>query len=129
MTSGAGTYHWMAPEARRRRGRRRVPFALGEKTTKQKTEGIYHMVVVGKPFSIFAYCGLVALKMAVVGILFQVSPVGFPGDRFHCWNICGCGGQNRFGIPIWLVGEFTTHFRTDFSGDEFTIILGCNHFG
>ena len=24
----------------------------------------------------------------------------------------GCGCQNRFGIPIWLVGEFTTHFRT-----------------
>ena len=24
--------------------------------------------------------------------------------------------QNRFGIPFWLVGEFTTHFRTDFSG-------------
>ena len=22
----------------------------------------------------------------------------------------GCGGQNRFGIPFWLVGEFTTHF-------------------
>ena len=20
-------------------------------------------------------------------------------------------GQNRFGIPFWLVGEFTTHFR------------------
>ena len=28
----------------------------------------------------------------------------------------GCGGQNRFGIPFWLAGEFTTHFRTDFSG-------------
>ena len=26
-------------------------------------------------------------------------------------------GQNRFGIPFWLVGEFTTHFRTYFSGD------------
>ena len=25
-------------------------------------------------------------------------------------------GQNRFGIPFWLVGEFTTHFRTYFSG-------------
>ena len=22
----------------------------------------------------------------------------------------GGGGQNRFGIPVWLVGEFTTHF-------------------
>ena len=28
----------------------------------------------------------------------------------------GCGCQNRFGIPFWLVGEFTTHFRTYFSG-------------
>ena len=25
-------------------------------------------------------------------------------------------GQYRFGIPFWLVGEFTTHFRTYFSG-------------
>ena len=30
--------------------------------------------------------------------------------------MAGCGGQNRFGIPFWLVGEFTTHFRTYFSG-------------
>ena len=29
----------------------------------------------------------------------------------------GCGCQNRFGIPVWLVDEFTTHFRTYFSGD------------
>ena len=29
---------------------------------------------------------------------------------------CGCGCQNRFGIPFWLAGEFTTHFRTYFSG-------------
>ena len=29
----------------------------------------------------------------------------------------GCGCQNRFGIRFWLVGEFTTHFRTCFSGD------------
>ena len=29
----------------------------------------------------------------------------------------GGGGQNRFGIPFWLVGEFTTHFRTFFGGD------------
>ena len=29
----------------------------------------------------------------------------------------GCGCQNRFGIPFWLVGEFTTHFRTYFNGD------------
>ena len=28
----------------------------------------------------------------------------------------GCGGQNRFGIPFWLVGEFTTDFRAYFSG-------------
>ena len=26
-------------------------------------------------------------------------------------------GQIRFGIPFWLVGEFTTLFPTDFSGD------------
>ena len=31
---------------------------------------------------------------------------------------CGCGCQNRFGIPFWLVGEFTTQFRTYFSGDR-----------
>ena len=24
----------------------------------------------------------------------------------------GRGGQHRFGILVWLVGEFTTHFRT-----------------
>ena len=29
----------------------------------------------------------------------------------------GCGCQDRFGIPFWLVGAFTTHFRTHFSGD------------
>ena len=23
----------------------------------------------------------------------------------------GCGCQDRFGIPFWWVGEFTTHFR------------------
>ena len=28
----------------------------------------------------------------------------------------GCGCQNRFGIPCWLVGDFT-HVRTYFSGD------------
>ena len=27
-------------------------------------------------------------------------------------------GQDRFGIPFWLVGEFTTHFRTYFSGSS-----------
>ena len=26
-------------------------------------------------------------------------------------------GQNRFGIPFGLVGEFTTHVSRDFSGD------------
>ena len=25
--------------------------------------------------------------------------------------------QNRFGISFWLVGEFTAHFGTYFSGD------------
>ena len=29
----------------------------------------------------------------------------------------GCGCQNRFGIPFWLVGDYTTYFRTYFSGD------------
>ena len=29
----------------------------------------------------------------------------------------GCGCQNRVGIPFWLVGEFTTHSSTYFSGD------------
>ena len=29
----------------------------------------------------------------------------------------GCGCQNRFGIPVWLVFEFATHFRTYFGGD------------
>ena len=29
----------------------------------------------------------------------------------------GCGCQDRFGMPFWLVGEFTTNFRTYFSGD------------
>ena len=28
----------------------------------------------------------------------------------------GCGCPNRFGVPFWLVGEFTTHFRAYFSG-------------
>ena len=33
------------------------------------------------------------------------------------WEVAdGCGGPNCFGIPFWLVGEFTTHFRTYFSG-------------
>ena len=31
-------------------------------------------------------------------------------------NKYGRGGQNRFGIPFWLVGECTTHFRTYFCG-------------
>ena len=46
------------------------------------------------------------------------------GKRCRTWRLCdgprsflnGCGGQNRFGIPFWLVGEFTTHFRTYFGG-------------
>ena len=29
----------------------------------------------------------------------------------------GRGCQHRFGIPFWLVGEFTTHFRAYCSGD------------
>ena len=34
-----------------------------------------------------------------------------------CRNVLGdCGGQHRFGIPFWRIGEFTTHFRTYFSG-------------
>ena len=29
---------------------------------------------------------------------------------------CLCWSFDRFGIPFWLVGEFTTHFRTYLSG-------------
>ena len=32
--------------------------------------------------------------------------------------LSGCGCQNRFGIPFWLVDEFTTHFRTYVSGER-----------
>ena len=38
----------------------------------------------------------------------------WPGCRwvsFHLPRPSGCRCQNRFGIPFWLVGEFTTHFR------------------
>ena len=39
----------------------------------------------------------------------------------------GCGGQNRFGIPFWLLGEFTTHSRTYFSGwIESDVHWGCD---
>ena len=34
----------------------------------------------------------------------------FAPDSFGC-------GSEPFGIPLWLVGEFTTHFRTYLSGD------------
>ena len=34
----------------------------------------------------------------------------------------GCGCQNRFGIPFWLVGEFTTHFRLPI----LVVGLGCS---
>ena len=37
------------------------------------------------------------------------------GARTRSWDPPRCGCRNRFGIPFWLVGEFTTHFRT--SGD------------
>ena len=39
-----------------------------------------------------------------------------PTDTHADLQTYGCGCQNRFGIPFWLVGEFTTHFRTNFSG-------------
>ena len=39
------------------------------------------------------------------------------GDEIRSGDRYGCGCQNRFGIPCWLVGEFTTHFRLDFGGD------------
>ena len=39
----------------------------------------------------------------------------------------GCGGQIRFGIPFWLVGEFTTHFFLDFRGIGFPDVhWGCD---
>ena len=31
-------------------------------------------------------------------------------------DFCGRGCQHRFGIPFWLVGEFTTHVTIYFSG-------------
>ena len=44
----------------------------------------------------------------------QIPPVNIPMPT----NIGPeMGGQNRFGIPFWLVSEFTTHFSQDFSGD------------
>ena len=45
---------------------------------------------------------------------FSISPNRYP-DSSPCLNYVA--GQNRFGIPFWLVGEFTTHSRTYFSGD------------
>ena len=45
---------------------------------------------------------------------------GSEAKSVHETNGCGC--QSRFGIPFWLVGEFTTHFRTYFSGDY----IGCS---
>ena len=32
-------------------------------------------------------------------------------------DFCGRGCQHCFGIPFWLVGEFTTHCTIYFSGD------------
>ena len=44
--------------------------------------------------------------------------------RVCCWGpnsslekLISSGCQNRLGIPFWLVGEFTTHFRAFFRGD------------
>ena len=34
----------------------------------------------------------------------------------------GCGCQNRSGIPFWLAGEFTTHFRLPI----LVVGLGCS---
>ena len=45
------------------------------------------------------------------------SSAGGPIRRALRDRIFGCGCQNRFGISFWLVGEFTNHFRTYFSGD------------
>ena len=40
-------------------------------------------------------------------------------SRYFCLLEFGC--QNRFGIPVWLVGEFAARFRTDFKWG-----LGCS---
>ena len=35
--------------------------------------------------------------------------------QWRCNLAHGCGSKPM--VPFWLVGEFTTHFRTYFSGD------------
>ena len=48
----------------------------------------------------------------------QIQPKKLQGVVSICQGEAfGCGCQKRFGIPFWLVGEFTTHFRTYFSRD------------
>ena len=50
----------------------------------------------------------------------QLGAAGSPrASRWVPSTPCG-GGQNRFGIPFWLVGEFTTHFSL------FLLGLGCS---
>ena len=48
-------------------------------------------------------------------------------DGLFVSSLFGRGCQNHFGIPFWLVGEFTTHFSTYFGGDwlMFTGGTGC----
>ena len=43
------------------------------------------------------------------------QPRQMPGSSYHCSMFGSLAGAN--GTPFWLVGEFTTHFRTYFSGD------------
>ena len=48
---------------------------------------------------------------------------GGRGAQQHERSPCGCGCPNRFGDPIlWLVGEFTTHFRLPI----LVVGLGCS---
>ena len=46
----------------------------------------------------------------------QGRACAFPGFQEETRVCSAFFGSNRFGIPFWLVGEFTTHFRTYFSG-------------
>ena len=73
-------------------------------------------------WSIFTGLGAYLLYPSLQQCL-PLGPVGPVGPRLSApgsaCKKCGCSGQNRFGIQVFLVGigEFTTHLRTYFSGD------------
>ena len=62
------------------------------------------------------------MKKRALQALLQPGQVPLVAGSLTCGGVegdvsrDGNGGQNRFGIPFWLVGEFTAHFRTYFSG-------------